>query len=64
MFRDLCRRVKIKGATFHDYKHTAMTRLSKKLDPWELAKMSGNKDLNLILNVYYKHDPEATAKKL
>lgn len=64
MFADLCRRVKIKGATFHDYKHTAMTRLSKKLDPWELAKMSGNKDLNLILNVYYKHDPEATAKKL
>jgi integrase len=39
MFADLCKDVKIKGKTFHDYKHTAMTRLSKKLDPWELAKM-------------------------
>lgn len=53
-----------KNLTFHDLKHTAMTMLSKKLDPWELAKMTGNKDMNLILNVYYKHDPEATAKKL
>lgn len=53
-----------KNLTFHDLKHTAMTRLSKILDPWELAKMTGNKDMNLILNVYYKHDPEATAKKL
>lgn len=50
--------------TFHDLKHTAMTRLSKKLDPWELAKMTGNKDMNIILNVYYKHDPNETAKKL
>jgi integrase len=50
--------------TFHDLKHTAMTRLSKRLDPWELAKMTGNKDMNLLLRVYYKHDPEETAKKL
>lgn len=64
MFASLCRAVKIKGKTFHDYKHTAMTRLSKKLDPWELAKMSGNKDMNLILNVYYNQDPENTADKL
>jgi integrase len=64
LFADLCREEKIKGLTFHDLKHTAMTRLSKKLDPWELAKMSGNKDMNLILNVYYKHDPHETVKKL
>lgn len=64
MFAGLCKDVKIKGKTFHDYKHTAMTRLSKKLDPWELAKMSGNKDMNLILRVYYNQDPEKTADKL
>lgn len=64
MFADLCEDVKVKGKTFHDYKHTAMTRLSKKLDPWELAKMSGNKDMNLILRVYYNQDPEKTADKL
>lgn len=64
MFARLCEDCEIEGLTFHDLKHTAMTRLSKKLDPWELAKMSGNKDMNLILNVYYHHDPEETADKL
>lgn len=66
LFARLCKEVKpaIKGLTFHDLKHTAMTRLSKKLDVWELAKMTGNKDVNLLLRVYYKHDPEETAKKL
>ncbi len=66
LFARLCKAAStpIKGLTFHDLKHTAMTRLSKKLDPWELAKMTGNKDLNLVLNVYYKHDPERTADKL
>ena len=64
MFGYLCEDVKIEGLTFHDLKHTAMTRLSKIPDPWELAKMTGNKDMNLLLRVYYKADPEATAKKL
>lgn len=64
MFAKLCKRLDIEGLTFHDLKHTAMTRLSKRLDPWQLAKMTGNKDMNLILNVYYKMDPEEIAKKL
>lgn len=64
LFGRLCDELKIPDLTFHDLKHTAMTRLSKKLDPWELAKMTGNRDMNLLLRVYYKHDPEETAKKL
>lgn len=64
LFARRCREEKIKGLTFHDLKHTAMTRLAKKLTPWELAKMTGNKDMNIILNVYYSHDAEATADKL
>ena len=64
LFSRLCDDEKIHGLTFHDLKHTAMTRLSKKLDPWELAKMTGNKDMNLLLRVYYKADPHATAEKL
>jgi integrase len=64
LFGRLCDDLKIPDLTFHDLKHTAMTRLSKRLDPWELAKMTGNKDMNLLLRVYYKHDPEETAKKL
>jgi integrase len=64
LFARRCKKKKIRGLTFHDLKHTAMTRLSKKLNPWELAKMTGNKDMNLLLRVYYHHDPEETAKKL
>jgi integrase len=64
LFARLCDECEIPDLTFHDLKHTAMTRLSKRLDPWELAKMTGNKDMNLILRVYYKHDPELTADKL
>lgn len=66
LFARLCKEIQppIKGLTFHDLKHTAMTRLSKKLDPWELCKMTGNKDIKLVLRVYYKMDPEDVAKKL
>lgn len=64
LFARLCDECKIEDLTFHDLKHTAMTRLSKRLNPWELAKMTGNKDMNLLLRVYYHHDPEETAKKL
>lgn len=66
LFARLCKTVQppIKGLTFHDLKHTAMTRLSKRLDPWELCKMTGNKDIKLVLRVYYKMDPEDVAKKL
>lgn len=64
LFAQLCVKARIKGLTFHDLKHTAITRLAKKLGPLELAKMVGNKDLKLLLNVYYKADPEEVAKKL
>jgi integrase len=66
MFADLCKRVDppIKGLTFHDLRRTAIVRLSKKLGAFELAKMVGHTDLKMTLNVYYKADPEATAKKL
>jgi integrase len=64
MFANRCEDMKIHGLTFHDLRHTAATRLSKKLDPWELAKMFGWKDLKIPLNVYYKADTEEMAKKL
>ena len=64
LFSRRCENLKIEGLTFHDLRHTAATRLSKKLDAWELAKMFGWKDLKIPLNVYYKADPQETAKKL
>lgn len=64
LFAKLTDAAGIEGLTFHDLRHTAITRLAKKLEPFELAKMVGHKDLRMTLNVYYKQDAEATADKL
>ena len=42
----------------------AITKLARKLTPFELASMVGHKDLRMTLNVYYRSDPEEIAGKL
>lgn len=64
LFAKLTASVGIEGLTFHDLRRTAITRLAKTLDPWQLAKMVGHKDLKMTLNVYYRADTEAIADKL
>lgn len=63
-FRELCKNGKIKGLTFHDLRRTAIVKLAAKLNPMELAKMVGHRDLRMTLNVYYKIDAQELAKKL
>jgi len=63
-FAKLTKACKITGLTFHDLRHTAASRLSKRLDVWELCKMFGWKDPKMCLNTYYSHDVEETARKL
>jgi len=53
----------INGAHFHDARSEAITRLSKKLDVMQLAKMIGHRDLKSLL-IYYAESPEVTADKL
>lgn len=48
---------------FHDTRHEAITRLAKKLDVLELARMVGHKDLNELLT-YYNETAENISKKL
>jgi integrase len=64
LFARLCKDIDIKGLTFHDLRHTAATRISKRLDAWELCKMFGWKDPKIALNIYYKADTEEMAAKL
>lgn len=52
MFARLTAEVGIEGLTFHDLRATAATRLSKKLDPYQLAKMFGWKDMDMVLTYY------------
>ena len=63
LFRKLCAKAGITGLNFHDSRHTAITRLAKKLTVLELARMVGHRDLNQLL-VYYNESAEEIAKKL
>lgn len=53
----------VEGTTFHDSRHAAITRLAKKLNVLELARMVGHRDLRQ-LQVYYNETAEEIAKKL
>lgn len=53
----------IKGPTFHDARATALTRLSKRLDILELAKMVGHRDPRSLM-IYYRQSATEIAAKL
>ena len=63
LFRLIRRRALIHDATFHDSRHYAITRLAKKLDVLDLARMVGIRDLKILM-VYYNESAESIAKKL
>jgi integrase len=63
LFRKAKKRAVIEDGTFHDSRHTAITRLAKKLDVLDLARMVGHKDLRQ-LQVYYNETAEAMASRL
>lgn len=42
---------------FHDTRHEALSQMAKKIpNPMDLAKISGHKKLDILLNVYYNPD--------
>lgn len=42
---------------FHDTRHEALSRLAKKIhNPMDLAKISGHRDVRILLNTYYNPD--------
>lgn len=64
LFRKARNAAGLEGFTMHDARRTALTRLSKKLDPFQLARVSGHRDLNLMLNVYYGESAVDLAAKI
>lgn len=58
-----CVSARISGLTFHDLRHLAITRLARKLNVLELAKMVGHKDLRMLQR-YYNESAETLAEKL
>jgi len=57
------RRATINGCHFHDSRSEAVTRLSKRLDVMQLAKVIGHRDLKSLL-LYYSETPEDIADLL
>ena len=65
MFRRARIKANIEDLTFHDSRHEACTRLAQILPtPFDLAKVSGHRDMNQILNTYYNRDASELAQYL
>lgn len=64
MFRKLRKQCLLDDIHFHDSRATALSHLSKRLDPMELARVSGHRDLSLLMNVYYRTTAEDIAEKM
>lgn len=63
LWRKLRDRANIKNLTFHDSRHCAVTRLSKKLDVLDLARMIGHRDIRMLM-IYYETTADELAGRL
>ncbi|OWW18438.1 tyrosine-type recombinase/integrase [Noviherbaspirillum denitrificans] len=63
LFRKAKDRCGITDLTFHDSRHEAITRLAKKLNVLELARMVGHRDLRM-LQIYYNATAAEIASRL
>ncbi|MDR0934112.1 MAG: site-specific integrase [Burkholderiaceae bacterium] len=63
VFQKLKARAGIEDLHFHDTRHEAITRLARKLDVLDLARMVGHKDPKMLM-IYYNATAEELAKRL
>lgn len=63
LFRRVRKKCEIEGVTFHDSRHSAITRLAKIYTPMELARVVGHRNLNQTL-IYYNEHASSLADKL
>lgn len=63
LFARAARNAGITGLTFHDSRHTAVTRLARKLDVLDLARMIGHRDPRSLM-IYYNASAEEIAGRL
>ncbi len=64
LFRRLKARAGITDLHFHDTRREALTRLARRFGPLELARISGHRDLRILLDVYYAPSVEELAARL
>lgn len=64
LFRKATRRCGIVDLHFHDSRAEALTRLARRVDVLTLARISGHRDLNLLMRVYYRESAADIARRL
>lgn len=64
LFRKARNNAGLSGFTFHDSRAEALTRMSKKLTPFQLARVSGHKDMSILLSRYYRETASDIARLL
>lgn len=64
LWRKLRDQVLLEDLHFHDARATALTHLARKVDVLTLARISGHKDLNLLLAAYYRETAEQISARL
>lgn len=62
LFRKARKAAGLKGFTFHDSRSEGISRLSKRMDVLELARVVGHRDINSLL-IYYRADAAAIARR-
>lgn len=64
LFRKIRGKAAIEGLRFHDARAWALTKLARKVDVMTLAKISGHRDLKILLNTYYRETAADIAGRL
>lgn len=64
LFRKARKAAGIEGLTFHDSRAEAATRLARKVDALTLARITGHRDLKLLMTTYYRETAEQIARRL
>lgn len=65
IFRKMCDYVQIEDLNFHDSRHEACCRLSQVYqNPFDFAKVTGHRDMNMLLNTYYNRKGEELAQMM
>lgn len=62
-FLKACRQAEIENLHFHDTRHEALTRLARKVDVLDLARMVGHRDLRSLM-IYYNPTATEIAERL
>lgn len=64
LFGVLTDQLLIEDLTFHDSRATALTLLARRMDVMTLARISRHKDLNILLETYYRERADEISKRI